>query len=65
MELEFAEGEPPCQVDGEELRGTRFSVEVCPAALRVVVAPGRRWAAREGWRPASALAAFVRPPSPS
>lgn len=36
--LEF-EREPPCQVDGEELRGTRFEVSVDPGALRVVVPP--------------------------
>lgn len=33
--IEF-EREPPCQVDGEELRGARFEVEVVPAALRVI-----------------------------
>ena len=31
------ETQPPCQVDGEELRGTHFEVEVVPKALRVIV----------------------------
>ena len=30
------ETQPPCQVDGEELRGTHFEVEVVPKALRVI-----------------------------
>ncbi|WP_072370292.1 diacylglycerol/lipid kinase family protein [Thermophilibacter mediterraneus] len=34
-EIEFSE-EPPCQVDGERLEGTHFSVEVVPQALRVI-----------------------------
>lgn len=33
--------EPPCQVDGEELRGTHFEVEVVPAALDVIFPPTR------------------------
>lgn len=33
--LEFAE-DPPCQVDGERLTGTRFEVDVVPQALRVI-----------------------------
>lgn len=36
VELRF-EREAPCQVDGEELRGTRFEARVVPAALRVIV----------------------------
>ena len=34
-ELDF-EVAPPCQVDGERLEGTHFSVEVVPQALRVI-----------------------------
>lgn len=34
-ELDF-EVAPPCQVDGERLEGTHFSVEVVPRALRVI-----------------------------
>ncbi|MBM6773997.1 diacylglycerol/lipid kinase family protein [Olsenella profusa] len=34
-ELDFAVA-PPCQVDGERLEGTHFSVEVVPGALRVI-----------------------------
>ena len=33
----------PCQVDGEELGGTRFVAEVVPQALRVIVPAGCRW----------------------
>lgn len=33
--VDFAE-EPPCQVDGEQLRGTHFEIEVVPRALRVI-----------------------------
>lgn len=33
--LDFAV-EPPCQVDGERLRGTHFEVEALPGALRVL-----------------------------
>ena len=33
--LDFAE-EPPCQVDGERMRGTHFEIDVIPSALRVV-----------------------------
>ena len=33
--LDFA-SEPPCQVDGEPLRGTHFEIEVVPDALRVI-----------------------------
>lgn len=36
IELSFSK-EPPVQVDGERLRGTRFDIHVEPAALRVVV----------------------------
>ena len=34
-ELEFASA-PPCQVDGEGIEGTSFSIDVVPAALRVI-----------------------------
>lgn len=34
-QLEFVE-EPPCQVDGEALEGTSFSIDVVPAALSVI-----------------------------
>ena len=34
-ELSFAE-EPPCQVDGEQLCGTRFVIDVIPKALKVI-----------------------------
>ena len=43
IDIEFTEGEPPCQVDGEELRGSRFSVEVEHNARRVIVPPANRW----------------------
>ena len=33
--VDFA-NEPPCQVDGEQLTGTRFEIDVIPRALRVV-----------------------------
>ena len=33
--LEFAAA-PPCQVDGEPLEGTSFSIDVIPSALRVI-----------------------------
>lgn len=36
MELAFTRREPPCQVDGEPLRGTRFSIRSVPAALKVI-----------------------------
>ncbi|MDI9591284.1 MAG: YegS/Rv2252/BmrU family lipid kinase [Acidobacteriota bacterium] len=42
VRIEFAEA-PPCQVDGEELLGSRFSVRVVPSALRVVVSASCRW----------------------
>lgn len=35
VEIRF-EDEVPCQVDGEELRGTQFEVKVVPAALEVL-----------------------------
>ena len=34
-ELDFAE-EPPCQVDGEQLCGTHFEIDVIPKALKVI-----------------------------
>ena len=37
LTIDFGTVEPPCQVDGEMLRGTNFSVKVVPSALRVVV----------------------------
>ncbi len=37
LTLDFPEKEPPCQVDGEELRGTHFEVSIAPKALRVIV----------------------------
>ena len=42
IRIEFPEG-APCQVDGEELAGTRFSIRVVPEALRVVVPNNHRW----------------------
>lgn len=36
-------GEVPCQVDGEELLGTSFSIAVVPSALRVVASREVRW----------------------
>lgn len=39
VKLDFGETQPPCQVDGEELRGSRFSVGLQPAALRLIVPP--------------------------
>lgn len=41
--VSFPEAEPPCQVDGEALRGTRFEVDVIPGALDVVVPPACPW----------------------
>lgn len=41
MELRFCDREPPCQVDGEELRGMRFEIRSVPGALRVLC--GGRW----------------------
>ncbi|MBP3893617.1 MAG: diacylglycerol kinase family lipid kinase [Atopobiaceae bacterium] len=41
-QIEFPEG-APCQVDGEELAGTRFSIEVVPKALRVVASRNHCW----------------------
>ena len=35
VSVDFA-NEPPCQVDGEQLTGTRFEIDVIPRALRVV-----------------------------
>ena len=36
MELRFCDREPPCQIDGEELRGRGFSIRSVPAAVRVL-----------------------------
>lgn len=36
LEVCFTGQEPPCQVDGEPLGGTSFSVRVCPRALEVL-----------------------------
>ena len=36
IDIEFPDEEPPCQVDGEELLGSRFKVEVVPNALRIL-----------------------------
>lgn len=33
----------PCQIDGEELPGTSFSINVVPSALRVMVSRDCRW----------------------
>ena len=45
LEADFSAAyEPcPCQVDGEELAGTRFEAEVVPQALRVLVPASCRW----------------------
>lgn len=37
VHLEFPDEVPPCQVDGEELKGSVFDVSVEPQALRVLV----------------------------
>ncbi|MGI6755274.1 MAG: diacylglycerol/lipid kinase family protein [Atopobiaceae bacterium] len=37
LELDFPEGTPPCQVDGEPLTGSHFSIRVEPHVLNVVV----------------------------
>lgn len=40
LELEFPRhSAPPCQVDGEKLEASRYTVEVEPRALRVIVPP--------------------------
>ena len=36
LKLDFASTTPPCQVDGEELKGSRFEVRVAPQALNVI-----------------------------
>lgn len=36
LSADFLGKEPPCQVDGEQLHGTKFKVRVEPAALRVI-----------------------------
>lgn len=36
LELDFAERQPPCQIDGEWLGGRHFSIEVEPGALDVI-----------------------------
>lgn len=44
LEITFYDREPPCQVDGEELRGTRYEVRSQPGALRVLCGRGKaRW----------------------
>lgn len=40
VEIAFDEEVPPCQIDGEEFKGTRFTVEVVPDALEVLFAAG-------------------------
>lgn len=42
VEIGFSQ-DVPCQIDGEELAGTRFAVRVVPDALRVVVPREFRW----------------------
>jgi diacylglycerol kinase family enzyme len=42
LTVDFAR-EPPCQVDGERLRGTAFEVDVVPGALDVIVPKQVRW----------------------
>lgn len=42
MEARFPEGEPPCQADGERLRGDTYVVDVVPGALDVIVPTGWR-----------------------
>ena len=34
--LDFGDAMPPCQVDGEELKGSRFKVRAVPQALNVI-----------------------------
>lgn len=34
--IDFGQATPPCQVDGEELKGSRFEVRVAPQALNVI-----------------------------
>ena len=41
LELTFTHREPPCQADGEPLRGTRFEIRSMPHALRVIVGSKR------------------------
>lgn len=37
VHVEFPDEEPPCQVDGEPLRGTSFDIHVVPHALDIIV----------------------------
>lgn len=41
MELTFTQQEPPCQADGEALRGIRYEIRSVSKALRVIT--GRAW----------------------
>ena len=43
LDVEFTEREPPCQVDGERLTGTRYHVCVAPSSLDVIVPTGCVW----------------------
>ena len=43
LDVEFTEKEPPCQVDGERMRGRHYHVSVVPSALRVIVPPSCTW----------------------
>lgn len=44
LEVEFVGDEqPPCQVDGEPLKATRYVVDVMPRALDVIVPAGCKW----------------------
>lgn len=41
LSIAFCDREPPCQIDGEELRGTRYEVRSAPGALRVLCGEGK------------------------
>lgn len=42
-EVEFTAEEPPCQVDGERLTGTRYVIDVVPDALEVLAPAACPW----------------------
>ena len=44
LEIKFlGEERPPCQVDGEELVAERYTIDVMPSALEVIVPPRCKW----------------------
>lgn len=43
VSIDFMGKEPPCQVDGEQYRGTSFKIGVAPQSLRVIASPLLNW----------------------